>query len=324
MTTSAKVIAHTRSTLGVEIFTLEVVFPRFILAELNTHRALAKSSASSRAIPMIKRIAEVKNNSFVPETFTKNQKGMSARENLDDTEAADARAAWLAATTDAVFHAAKMAAAGTHKQHAARILEPFLYHKAVITGTEWVNFYKLRLSSEAQPEFQKLAELMHAAMCNSVPNNFITTMRGRVVHLPYVEREDVDGRTVVSKLHLDELINISAARCARVSYNSLLSNKRSSVAEDAALAYTLIDSGHMSPFDHPAVEDVLRRDWTIGRNFGRKNRWSAPEVHRHLYGWIPARVSMEQDIVPPRNSHLPFREEYAEPEMLRLLSQMRD
>lgn len=48
--TSAKVIKHS-SYNGVELLTLELEYPRFILAEINTHRAMAKSTSSNRAIP---------------------------------------------------------------------------------------------------------------------------------------------------------------------------------------------------------------------------------------------------------------------------------
>ncbi len=48
---TAKVIADSVSPEGIRMTTMEIEYPRFILAELNTHRMLSKNSASSRAIP---------------------------------------------------------------------------------------------------------------------------------------------------------------------------------------------------------------------------------------------------------------------------------
>lgn len=45
---------------GVRLTTLQVTMPRIVLAEFNTHRMLSRNSASSRAIPVEKRIAQVR------------------------------------------------------------------------------------------------------------------------------------------------------------------------------------------------------------------------------------------------------------------------
>lgn len=50
----AKILADSMSPDGVRLTTVEITFPRIILAELNTHRMLSKSSASSRAIPLLR------------------------------------------------------------------------------------------------------------------------------------------------------------------------------------------------------------------------------------------------------------------------------
>jgi len=66
MTYAAKIIADSIAS-GVRLTTMEVCFPRFILAEFNTHRVFSRNSASSRAIPVERRIAQVRENPFVPE-----------------------------------------------------------------------------------------------------------------------------------------------------------------------------------------------------------------------------------------------------------------
>ena len=49
---SAKVIADSVSPKGIRLVTIECQFPRFILAQVNTHRVFSRNSASSRAIPI--------------------------------------------------------------------------------------------------------------------------------------------------------------------------------------------------------------------------------------------------------------------------------
>jgi hypothetical protein len=61
---SAKVILDSVSPAGVRLTTAEVTFPRIVLAEFNTHRMLSRNSASSRAIPVEKRIAMVEADPF--------------------------------------------------------------------------------------------------------------------------------------------------------------------------------------------------------------------------------------------------------------------
>jgi hypothetical protein len=88
---AAKVLADSITSDGARLTTLEVTFPRIVLAEFNTHRMLSRNSASSRAIPVLKRIKSVVDDPFVPESFGKNQAGMQAETSVD-SEAALLRA----------------------------------------------------------------------------------------------------------------------------------------------------------------------------------------------------------------------------------------
>lgn len=56
------------------ITTMIVTFPRFILAEFNTHRMFSRNSASSRAIPFEKMLEVVQNNPFIPIAWQKHHK----------------------------------------------------------------------------------------------------------------------------------------------------------------------------------------------------------------------------------------------------------
>lgn len=275
--TTAKVIMDSINPWNhaARITTFEVYAPRFLLAEINTHGVLAKSAASSRAIPVKKRIEMVRDHGFVPKEFGKNKAGMQANEVLAGQQADRANFIWSSATEYACLMAEALNETEVHKQHANRILEPFAYYHGVVTATEWDNFYKLRLHPDAQPEFQELASLMKAAHDASTPVS-------RVFHTPYVDDlKSVHGSII-------DAFMVSAARCARVSYKTF-DGKMSTVEEDRALCQKLIEGGHMSPFDHPATADTLRGE--DGGNY----RWETPDLQRRFWGWIPERAIMEDN-----------------------------
>ena len=46
MSFDAKVLADSQSPAGYRLTTLEATFPRFVLAEFNTHRVFSRNSAS--------------------------------------------------------------------------------------------------------------------------------------------------------------------------------------------------------------------------------------------------------------------------------------
>lgn len=236
---SARVLADSMSPRGDRLTTFEVTLPRIVLAEFNTHRMLSRNSASSRAIPVEKRIAVVREHPFIPDAFGANQRGMQA----GDASGVDqdlARAAWLRARDAAVEHAAALASAGVHKQWANRLIEPFCWHTIIVSATEWANYFALRLHRDAQPEIRRATECMRDALRGSEP---VQLSEGQW-HLPLV-----DGHRDES-LSIREMVACSVARCARVSY--LTHDGKRDVAADLVLHDRLLTSGHMSPFEHPA------------------------------------------------------------------------
>ena len=62
--TGARILADSISLTGKRLTTFEVVIPRIVLAEFNTHRTMSRNSASSRAIPVEKQIARVEREPF--------------------------------------------------------------------------------------------------------------------------------------------------------------------------------------------------------------------------------------------------------------------
>jgi hypothetical protein len=238
----AKIIADSISPDGVRLTTLQITFPRFILAEFNTHRMLSRNSASSRAIPVKKRIEAVLTDPFVPEKFGRNQKGMQAhKEPISEHNTEEAEIAWRYAARLAIHYTRRLDKLGVHKQWSNRLLEPFSWHTVVVTATDWDNFFHLRCHPDAQPEFQKIAEMMRDVMEASTPQTVISPDW----HLPYT---DPYAWFVPGNKHA---ALVSAARCARVSY--LTHDGKLDPEADLALATKLLAVGHMSPFEHPAT-----------------------------------------------------------------------
>jgi len=231
---------------------MEVTFPRVVLSEFNTHRVFSRNSASSRAIPIEKRISAVEVDPFIPETFGKNQKGMQASEDLNDDDSERARHEWMSACVSSIAHARKLASLGVHKQLANRLIEPFCWQTVIVTSTEWSNFFALRCNPDAQPEIRKIAEMMKESYVRSTPR----VLGFGQWHTPYVDdaeadqilkEEDLNGW---SSADFGVVARVSAGRCARVSY--LTHDGRRDWNADITLANRLQNSGHMSPFEHAA------------------------------------------------------------------------
>lgn len=261
MTYAAKIIADSIAQ-DTRLTTMEVCFPRFILAEFNTHRVFSRNSASSRAIPVEKRIAQVRENPFVPEAFTKNQKGMQADVTLADAQQSTAEMIWRKAAENACVEAEALAKLGVHKQHANRLLEPFVWHTVVVTSTEWENFFRLRTDKAAQPEMQIVAKLMREAYEASEPRELHMGMW----HLPYVSEQDREWAQTINTPPDVTLLAVSVVRCAAVSYER--QHAARSWGDLFTRHDTLAAAGHWSPFEHQAkVADRSRGELPRPGNF---------------------------------------------------------
>lgn len=238
MAFNAKVLADSISPEGARLTTLEVTFPRLVLAEFNTHRVFSRNSASSRAIPVEKQLARIMDEPFIPEYWGANQAGMQAEKELSGEEAEKAKAEWLAGRDSAVAHARALLNIGLHKQLSNRLLEPFMWHTVIVTATEWSNFFALRAHPDAQPEIRRAAELMRKAMSDSTPKQ----LDYGEWHTPLIQSDE--------SFELEEKIKISCGRCARVSY--LTHDGKRDPSKDLELYSRLVDSGHMSPTEHAA------------------------------------------------------------------------
>lgn len=247
----AKMLCDSISPDGVRLSTMEVTFPRIVLAEFNTHRTKSRNSASSRAIPVEKQLKKVKENPFVPSYWGKNQKGMQAEQELSISEQEDAIREWLDARDDMVRHAQRLLEIGVHKQITNRLLEPFMWHTVIVSATEWGNFFALRCHKDAQPEIRRAAILMKELHKTSKPRE----LGYRTWHLPLIQENEIqDWVSANTGKTYDEIVDfwkrVSVGRCARVSY--LTHDGKRDLDADLRLCETLRASGHMSPFEHVA------------------------------------------------------------------------
>ena len=291
---TAKILADSISPQGIRMTTMEIEYPRFILAELNTHRMLSKNSASSRAIPVKAMHQHIRDNTAGPVYWGINQAGMKAKEALDVEDTVEAMMIWEQARDSALDFAMQLADLNLHKQVTNRITEPWMIMKTVISGTEWANFFWLRDHADAQPEIALLAKKMHQAYNASTP----VLLQPGEWHLPYVtlaryvptgELQYFDSE--FNRISLQDAKFVSSSCCAQVSYR-----KSDDTIEKARKIYAqLIESepAHASPVEHQAtpmdVESVCRFEpetWEPGVTHVSANSdlWSG-----NLRGWIQHR-----------------------------------
>lgn len=282
MTITAKVIAHSRASGAPDLITLEARYPRMIHSEFMTHRLFSRNASSSRAIPVEKMIQSVIDDAAMPVAWGSNKPGMQAGEEIDTlvkfrNDAVSPEAAWCRARDNAVTIAKGFAAAGYHKQIVNRLLEPFGHITVVVTATEWSNFFDLRCHPDADPTMRALADAMRDAMAVSVPDDAGTNW-----HLPYLQKADWGWAWEQTKVGggkgdgmFPRLAMISAARCARVSYLNH-DGTAPDIDKDLALARRLLDSKHMSPFEHQAMADP--ENWNRHQHANFRG-W---RQHRHM------------------------------------------
>ena len=300
---SAKVIADSVCPQGVRMTTMEIEYPRFILAELNTHRMLSKNSASSRAIPVKAMHEFIRANPATPVSWGKNQPGMKANEDVGSAVATEAEQVWNRAKDDALHWADALAhKLAIHKQIANRITEPWMTMKTVISGTEWTNFFHLRNHADAQPEIKALAEAMTVAYTTHLP---VPLTPGQW-HLPYITIAEYVPTGELQYLNnnfdpisLEEAKIVSASCCAQVSYrkNDDSFDKAKKIYDQLILSEPV----HASPIEHQAtpmdVASMCRFEpdtWQPGVTHVSANSdlWSG-----NLRGWIQYRKLIRNEAV---------------------------
>ena len=256
--TSAKILCDSVTPAGHRLTTFEGVYPRIVLAEVNTHRVFTRSSASSRAIPVEKMIRRALEEPYVPTHWGKNQKGMQADEDVDPDTARAAVETWLRIRDGVVEGVKDLLGLGIHKQIANRWLEPAQWHPTLITATEWGNFFNLRDNKDAHPDFRDLAHAMRELHGKNEPK----LLSASDWHLPLIFDEDWEQAILEDPTHptavQSRIVKVSVGRCARISY--LTHDGKRDLKVDVGLHDRILAPGHMAPFEHvgrPMTKDEL-------------------------------------------------------------------
>lgn len=262
--------------------------PKFIHQESLRHRKLyihdflfdydfSFSVSSARAIPFKILLNEVRDDNLraAPVLWGAEQKGMSPGDELDDEDKFHpenrgyykakslAQTIWKEAACSAANKAERLADIGVHKSICNRIIEPFIHVNCLVTATTpgWMNFFGLRLDRASDPTLRALAEASWKIWNESKPNK----LEPGQWHLPFANDEEtilnvINSYPPGSKFdEVNDLIKISVARCARLSYLSFETKKCSTIEEDLDL-YNRLVSGpiiHASPAEHQATPDKL-------------------------------------------------------------------
>jgi hypothetical protein len=229
--------------------------------------SLSRNAASSRAIPVPRMVKDVQADTAVPLFWGSNQKGMQAGEEcnnpvvirfpmhdeetgalLHTVELTKTREeVWIMARDFMIHLAEAFHAAGYHKQIVNRLLEPFSHINVLVTGTEWDNFFKLRVHADAEPHIKLLAERIREAMEASTP----VELRPGDWHVPFVNGgmmpRELDATTKETNLVL------AVACAASTSYTTVDGLPMTTDAASRIYAKLTTDPLHASPFEHQAV-----------------------------------------------------------------------
>ncbi len=249
------------------LWTFELTYPRYIHSEFKTHRVFSSNSSSSRAVPVFKVIKQVESSPVIPPKVYMNKVGMVGDVEADEATTTAFHNLWLDAAHDACKIAKDMDRLGIHKQHINRILEPFQFIHTIVTATEWDNFFNLRLAPDAQPEMQDLANAIYNEMnkfknkdfgyitCYDGDGSLCSAINGdlNLITVPYITTDECE--LLGDDYDFLTIMKISAARCARVSYNNHDGSKPD-IHKDLELFERLYKGGHMSPLEHTCLRNI--------------------------------------------------------------------
>lgn len=330
MTIEAKIICDSIGEHSPRLVTMLVRYPKFVHSEHLRHRSFSFSVSSSRAIPVAKNLEEVRSDDLraAPVWWGREQKGMQSGEELPDiknpddvtsefykhgrTELETAKNLWRIAAHYAESCAERMQQLGAHKSIVNRLLEPFLHVNVLVTGTTpgWMNFFGLRLDRAAQPEIRALAEAQWRVWNESTPQK----LEPGQWHLPFIDNDDwyqypqdlIEGGDGYSyDQALDNVLKVSVARCARLSYSTFESpDIRSWHTKDLELYDRLVGSSpiHASPAEHQATPDEWRSfvDANIQDHVTDRGYWRNVSQAGNLGpGWRQYRKMLPNEAVAP-------------------------
>jgi hypothetical protein len=305
------------------VWTVRMRYPRIIHGEIMTHRVFNRNARSSRAVPIMTMLVELRSGTagrtFVPTHWGKNQKGMQASSECNEPvivpeicghtagQETDRESLWLWARDVMCDVAEAYHNAGYHKQVANRLTEPFSYIDTLITATDWANFFHLRNHPDAEPHFRDLARLTKQAMDGHVETGKMLYLEEQQWHLPYITEVD---REWALHQHGNKgqalLRQISSARCARISYRPFDGKSASYDAEIERYQQLVGNAAvHASPLEHQCTPDSMglfevRKILENGgpdRIISRAYDWENKDKHGSLRGWIQNRKLVPNEAV---------------------------
>lgn len=286
MAYKAEILVDSINSRDERLTSFELEMPRLILPEFNTHRMFSRNVQSTRAVPVVTFVSKTWQSEIPILKWGANQPGMEAERELGAEDQVRAQAIWQSAKDAALVHAALLnggidkvknetlraylyeaqerlglqdlepLAEAAHKEVSNPLLIPFSWDAAVVTATDWDNFFGLRISGEARAEIHEIAALMREAMEGSDP----VLLEEGEWHMPLIRVEEED-------MALDVLKMLSVGRCARVSYTTHRGER--DLDKDIGLHDQLLADGHMSPFEHMArpMTDEEVAVWPYSGNF---------------------------------------------------------
>jgi len=297
-TISATTILRSRNACAPDkiLTTLLLRYPRWIHAEVLTHRVFSRNSASSRAIPVKKFIEDVDEHPAYPIFIGKNQPGMQAFEEVPEDVKKECLRIIEQHKNFSVMTANLLSTYGVHKQVVNRYLEPHAHITVVLSGTEWDNFLRLRNHKDAEPHFQMLAK--EILKCLEDESNIKELEPGQW-HLPFITEGDIKRAMVISlereneETPLDLLKKLSVARCASTSYKTV--DGFDMTFERAEQIYNKLitsEPPHASPAEHVAQADrcymfPVRENELIPV-------WENPKEHGNFIGFRQLRHQIDQ------------------------------
>ena len=286
MSCTVKIIADSISPQSIRITTFHLRYWRAIHAELMTHRAFSRNARSSRAVPSATLINEP---SFIPR-FGMNKPGMQSEHLAPAELQVEWSREWEELANITRRFVTKWSGQGMHKQHANRPLEWFGYIDVLVTSVYWNNFFELRISQYAQPEFDELARLMSNEMVSNTPK----LLQAGQWHLPYIRDEELEEHG------LETCLVLSTARCARLSYRPFDGQDSMEAEVDRYKRLVVSRPVHASPAEHQATPDHYR--WGSGDNYNNLI-WDRPHLHGNFLGWVQHRKMLPYEAVMNEGPH---------------------
>lgn len=298
------------------IYTFRIRFPRFVAEQFLKHRAFSCNAVSSRAMSVPKMNQWIESGPAMPVFWGAQKKGMQPTEAhtqlvtkedgvygfIDMDGGVSADQVWCDAMQYNMQIADALWDAGYHQQIPNRLTHAFQMAEYIVTGTNFENFFNLRLHDKAaQSEIAILAQCMKIAMDTCTIQEPLL-IGGERWHLPYTT---IDERF---ELPLESLCTLSAARAAIVSYNNHDTDELLPVEKAAKIYDHLVNdtNPHLTPMEHSArclsrqeyidacrVQAHMCKFADVGNTKPLERRIVSTLTFANLYGWQSQRYLFE-------------------------------